>query len=83
MEFKYSHHANEQIELRGLDKSSIDDVLNYPSKIVSESSDINIYQKIILENNRNFLYRIFVNIRKIPPLVITAYKTSKIEKYEN
>jgi len=29
------------------------------------------------------LYRIFVNVCKTPALIITGYRTSKIEKYEN
>lgn len=33
------------------------------------------------ENDKFYLYRVYLNICKIPPLVITAYKTSKIEKY--
>jgi hypothetical protein len=39
-------------------------------------------QKLIKEGNLKYLYRVFVNICKQPDLVITAYKTSKIEKYE-
>jgi hypothetical protein len=42
-----------------------------------------VYQKIFLENNKPYLYRVFVNAGKISALVITAYKTSKTEKYEN
>lgn len=36
---------------------------------------------MVLENNKTYLIRVFVNEAKTPPLIITAYKTSKIQKY--
>jgi hypothetical protein len=83
MNFVYSQHALEQIELRGLDKSIVDDVLDAPSAVVSQDNGIKIFQKIFLEGDKLYLYRIFVNCIKVPPLVVTAYKTSKTDKYEN
>jgi hypothetical protein len=83
MNFVYSQHAQEQIELRGLDKSIVDDVLNSPSAIVNQDNLITIFLKIFLEGDKLYLYRIFVNCIKDPPLVVTAYKTSKTDKYEN
>ena len=79
----FSKHALEQIERRGLSKQTIDDVLEFPSSIIKEDADVEIYQKLVFENGRHYLYRVFVNRLKIPPLVITSYKTSKTDKYEN
>ena len=79
----FSKHALEQIERRGLSKQTIDDVLEFPTTILKEDGDVEIYQKLVLENGRPYLYRVFVNKLKTPPLVITAYKTSKTDKYEN
>ena len=42
-----------------------------------------VYQKLVKEGDKHYLYRVFVNNFKRPPVVITAYKTSKTEKYEN
>ena len=83
MAFIYSIHAIEQMELRGLNKSIVDDVLKSPGRIIMETSGVNIYQKIVLEIDKPYLYRVFVNTEKNPPLVITAYKTSKTDRYEN
>ncbi len=83
MAFVYSKHALEQIELRGLVFSIVEDVLNFPSMIASDTNGLNIYQKIVNEGTKQYLYRVFVNSDKKPPLVITVYKTSKIEKYED
>lgn len=41
-----------------------------------------VYQNAIVENNKTYLIRVFVNETKIPAIIITAYKTSKIQKYE-
>lgn len=42
---------------------------------------ITVYQKMIFENSKNYLVRVFINEDKTPPLVITAYKPSKVQKY--
>jgi len=71
------------IELRGLDKSVIGDVLKTPGNVLTDAGGVKIYQKIVNEGDKPYLYRVFVNIEKKPPLVITAYKTSKTDRYEN
>ncbi len=35
---------------------------------------VTVYQNMILENNKTYLIRVFVNESKTPPLIITAYK---------
>lgn len=70
MSYRYSLHAIEQLKIRGLIQSVVEDVLNSPDKVVPDAEGVNIYQKL-------------VNINKQPPMVITAYKTSKTDKYEN
>ncbi|MDQ2752568.1 MAG: DUF4258 domain-containing protein [Bacteroidota bacterium] len=70
----------QQIELRCISLTNVDITLSNPDNTVIEDG-LMIYQKIIAESNKLYLLRIFVNIYKRPPLVVTAYKTSKIEKY--
>lgn len=83
MTYVFSLHALEQIEIRGLILADVEDVLNFPSKIVKEDNGVSVYQKLVIESNREYLYRVFVNTDKNPPLVITVYKTSKTVKYED
>lgn len=45
------------------------------------NNDVTTYQCIIVENNKSNFVRVFVNEEKIPPMIITVYKTSKIDKY--
>lgn len=81
--FKFSSHALEQIETRSLSLQVIEEILLSEEKLIIKVGNIDIYQKIIVEVDKPYLYRIFVNTSKEPFLVVTAYKTSKIEKYEN
>jgi hypothetical protein len=83
MSFHYSKHSLEQIKLRELDQGIIDELLDCPVQTIKQDKHSVFYQKLIREGNKQYLYRILVNIEKQPQLVITAYKTSKIEKYEN
>jgi len=49
MNFVYSQHALEQIKLRGLSISVLDDVLNAPSTIVKQNEVVTVYQKLVIE----------------------------------
>ena len=81
--FKFSSHALEQIETRSLSLQVIEEILLSEEKLIIKVGNIDIYQKIIVEVDKPYLYRVFVNTSKEPFLVVTVYKTSKIEKYEN
>ncbi len=83
MKFSYSNHALEQIRNRHLDKATIDDTLSHPDKQVQDATGLTIYHKLAQESGKHYLYRVFVNHNKKPPLLVTVYKTSKIDKYEN
>ena len=83
MKFKYSKHALEQIQNRHLDKKSVDAALKQPDKQITDDTGLKVYNKAIRENDKYYLYRVFVNHDKNPPLVVTVYKTSKIWKYED
>ncbi len=76
----YSKHFVQQVELRSISLINVNEALSSPDNTVMEAG-LTVYQKIIIENNKLYLLRIFVNEHKQPPLVVTAYKTSKIDKY--
>jgi len=83
MKYEYSKHAIEQIERRNISRTIIDEVIDRPDKILKHDNCLKVFQSVIEEKENKYLYRVFVNICKKPELIITAYKTSKIEKYEN
>lgn len=81
--FQFSNHVIEKIEARSLSRQIIEEILQSKEKKIIKEGNIDIHQKIVIEIDKPYLYRIFVNNSKKPFLVVTAYKTSKIEKYEN
>jgi hypothetical protein len=68
---------------RGISRNRVESVMASPDKILHQGDCIKVFQKIAITDKRTYLYRVFVNNCKEPALVITVYKTSKIEKYEN
>ena len=83
IKFMYSKHALEQIQRRRLDREKVDAALFQPDKEITDETGLIVYHKIFQEKDKYYLYRVFVNYDKKPPLIVTVYKTSKIEKYED
>ena len=78
--FQFSLHSLEQLAKRNITKETVLWIIdNATEKLLIEG--ISIYQGIINENEKNYLIRVFVNEDKTPPVIITAYKTSKLDKY--
>ena len=75
MNFEYSNHALEQMEMRQISKEVVNAILARPDQTLNEDNYI-VHQS--LTEDRKYLIRIFVNDKK---RVITVYKTSKISKY--
>ena len=79
----FSNHAKERIERRGITECQVHTVISDPDKIIRESECKSIYQKKITDDKQVMLYRVFLNTCKTPRMIITAYKTSKLSKYED
>ncbi len=84
-EINISKHARSQMEERGISEEMVLEIIASPGQTLPDGPEKLIYQsiKFFKLDNRNFLVRVFVNIIKQPNLVITVYRTSKIEKYWN
>jgi hypothetical protein len=81
MDYLFSQHALNQMELRSIPREIIDGILSEPDQKI-EQDDLMVFQSIIKDlHEQQFLFRVFVNVHKEPPLVVTVYRTSKIEKY--
>jgi len=81
MAIEFSNHALRQMEARSIAKEIILSVIHQPDHTVKQDQLTTIFTKLIDEHEKRYLYRVFVNTAKKPPLIITAYKTSKIDKY--
>ena len=83
MDFKFSNHALTRMKSREISKNTVLEIIEHPDEIAIEDESITIYLKFVEENSKPYLYRVFVNNLRNPPLIITTYKTSKIKKYGN
>ena len=83
MYLKFSKHAEEQMVRRSLERSIVESVLLKPEQVVMDENDedIAIYQSIVEDGDILFLYRVFVNTKVQPNVIVTLYKTTKIDKY--
>ena len=79
----FSKHASEQLIRRSLNRNIVEAVVLNPQQILEDENDtdITIYQSIIKEEGKLFLYRVFVNTQLLPNVIVTLYRTTKIEKY--
>jgi len=81
--YSFSKHAEERMKSRGISDSMVMDVIKNPEKVIKESACMIIFQKVLKEDQDIYMLRVFVNRCKEPDLIITAYKTTKIDKYED
>lgn len=82
MNYILSNHAQTEIERRGIPLSLVESVLANPQQIVSEKEGRKAYQsQVDFGGGRRFLLRVIVADDIQPMVVITVYRTSRIEKY--
>lgn len=79
--FHLSKHLTEEIERRKLSKELIERVLQAPEQKTPELDNITCFQSRVEIGGKRYLLRVMVNETVKPPIVVTAYRTSKITKY--
>jgi hypothetical protein len=70
-------HALEQLAGRGVEEAAVREVLKMPLDVIPVRSGRVVAQAMVT----GYLLRVFVDIDRDPPEVVTAYRTSKVEKY--
>jgi len=68
---------------RRLNPDLVNEIIQVPDKTIEDEDGLIVLQKLVKENNKEYLYRVIVNVERIPPLGVTLYRTSKLKKYEN
>ena len=84
MGFRLSRHAEWEMSRRGIPLELVKVVMDRPEQRLIDGSRTGrwIYQsRLPFEGGRMYLLRVVVAEQEQPPLIITAYRTSKIEKY--
>lgn len=81
MNYQLSHHAQVEMQRRGISIAMIESVLNNPQQIIPERERRKVYQSQIDFGGKIFLLRAIVVDDVEPVIVVTLYRTSKIQKY--
>ena len=82
-EFRISAHAWGEMARRGISQSDVASVLNAPDQAFWVRPPRALYQSVFVTGcpTRQFLLRVVVDLDRRPPVVVTAYRTSRVEKY--
>lgn len=82
MKFRLSAHAQRECKGRRLPADVLESVLQAPQQIVDAHGGLRAYQsQIQWPHGKMYLVRAIVAEDTDPPVVVTAYRTSKIAKY--
>jgi hypothetical protein len=76
-----TEHSREQLAARGLNESAIRAVLKNPEQVLETRAG-----RVVAQSTSpipGYLLRVFVDVGHHPFEVVTAYRTSKIEKYRS
>ena len=82
-EFVFTDHALTEMARRGISQEHVKHVLANPEQMELLREGRAVYQAKYNtdEPPKTYLLRIFVDIDRKPPHVVSVYRTSKIEKY--
>ena len=81
MNFRFSKHAESELVLRRIPREFVEEVLRQPQQIVPESPPKKAYQSKVDFGGKIFLLRVIVDDTIEPAIVVTLYRTKKINKY--
>lgn len=74
-------HATMEMTRRNIDKKIVEKVLTAPNQRESLRAGRDVLQSKIEIAGKEYLIRVFVDVDRTPPEVVTVYQTSKVEKY--
>ena len=82
-DFVFSNHALTEMARREISQEDVRTVLANPEQmeIVREGRAVYQAKLDIGELPKTYVLRVFVDIDRKPPHIVTVYRTSKIEKY--
>ena len=56
-------------------------VLRNPEQVAEVRPGRVVLQSVVTMGNQRYLLRVFVDVDRSPPEVVTVYRTSKVERY--
>jgi hypothetical protein len=82
-DFVFTDHALTEMARRQISREDVKGVLANPEQVEMVREGRAVYQarREMGKQPRTYLLRVFIDIDRKPPYVVTVYRTSKIEKY--
>ena len=80
-EYVVTSHAESEMERRGIDHATLQRVLTAPEQRDTVRPGRDVLQSRLAMDEKEYLVRVFVDLDRKPPEVVTVYRTSKIAKY--
>ncbi len=81
--YRVTDHARDEMVRRQITEEEVAKVLAAPEQTETVREGREVYQSRLQsgEPPKTYLLRVLVDIDRIPPEVVTVYRTSKVEKY--
>jgi len=81
--YRLTDHAREEMARRRIGEEDVAAVLSAPEQreTVREGRDVFQSRTISGDPPKRYLLRVFVDVDRDPPEVVTAYRTSRVERY--
>ena len=79
--YELSDHARYEMDRRGIGRDLVREVLANPEQTFEVQHGRIVAQSRVTTGEGIFLLRVFVDIDRVRPVIVTAYMTSKIAKY--
>lgn len=81
--YRLTEHGKEQMARRQISQENVANVLAAPEQIEVVRQGRNVYQSRIKTGKppQTYLLRVFIDVDRELPEVVTVYRTSKVTKY--
>jgi len=80
VELTISEHAVQEMKRRAIRVQAVEQVFKAPQQILASRLGRQIYQSSVEMSGKPYLLRLVIE-EGPPPTLVTAYRTSKIQKY--
>lgn len=77
----WTPHALEQIAVRRVSREAVEAVLQAPVDVEEIRKGRVVATSPLQIDGKSYLIRVFVDVDRTPPEIVTAFRTSKIHKY--
>ncbi|MFQ3681139.1 DUF4258 domain-containing protein [Roseiflexus sp.] len=79
--YHITEHARNEMVRRQISESEVASVLSAPEQVEMVNEGRAVYQSRFQIGDPPKTFRVFVDVDRTPPVVVTVYRTSKVSKY--